>query len=211
MSDDSSTPKPKPEIIVFDLGKVLVDFDYSLAGKRLAARSKISPEAIQEYLDHSPLLFRYESGQMTRQEFFEEVRRYTGFAGTLTEFGRFFADIFKEMPEMIGIHDSLYRRGFRTFILSNTNDLAIEHIRASFPFFANFNGYILSYEVGAMKPNPVIYAALEARTGFQKGQILYIDDRQENIVAAEERGWNTILQTTPAATRAAMAQFDLIV
>ena len=103
----SSAQKIRPAIVVFDLGKVLVDFDYSRAGRRIADQSKLSPAEVQQYLDHSPLLYRYETGLMTRQEFYDTVREHTGFRGSLAEFGDFFADIFKEMPEMIALHAAL--------------------------------------------------------------------------------------------------------
>ena len=83
-----------PSIVVFDLGKVLLDFDYSIAGRRIAAQAKMPAAEVQEFLNHSPLLYRYETGLMTRQEFFDEVRQATGFRGSLAEFGEFFADIF---------------------------------------------------------------------------------------------------------------------
>src|SRR3989304_1850896 len=106
----------KPSIVVFDLGKVLVDFDYSIAGRRIAAQSKLSAAEIQSFLDHSPLLFRYETGLMTRQEFFEVVRDHTSFRGTYEEFGEFFADIFTEIPPMIELHATLRRNGVPTYI-----------------------------------------------------------------------------------------------
>jgi glucose-1-phosphatase len=199
-----------PSIVVFDLGKVLVDFDYSIAGRRIAVQSDMPPAAVQQYLDHSPLLYRYETGLMTRLEFFEEVRQTTGFRGSLVEFGAFFADIFGEMPPMIALHAELRRKGIPTYIFSNTNDLAIEHIRRNFPFFANFDGYILSYEVGSMKPDARIYEALEAMTGKRGAEILYLDDRPENVAAGAVRGWQVILQTDPAKSRAAIEQLGLL-
>lgn len=200
----------KPDVVVFDLGKVLVDFDYSIAGRRIAAQSKLSAAEVQNYLDHSPLLYRYETGLMTRQEFFETVRAHTGFHGSIVEFGNFFADIFTEMPEMTALHAALRGNGVPTYIFSNTNDLAIEHIRRAFPFFANFDDYILSYEVGAMKPAAKIYEALEAMTGKHGAQLVYLDDRQENIAAGAARGWQTILQTEPAKSRTAIEQLGLL-
>ena len=136
----------KPEIVVFDLGKVLVDFDYSIAVSRIARRSALSPIEVEQFFFHSPLLVDYESGRLTRQEFFEQARQTTGFRGTMEEFGGYFADIFTEIPPMIELHAGLRERGFKTFIFSNTNDLAVEHIRRNFPFFRNFDGYIYSYE-----------------------------------------------------------------
>jgi FMN phosphatase YigB (HAD superfamily) len=194
-------------IIVFDLGKVLVDFDYSIAARRIAARSTQPPENLDAFLSSSPALVQFETGLVTRQEFFDQVRSATGFLGDIHEFGGMFADIFTEMPPMIELHAELRRRGFKTYIFSNTNDLAIEHIRRNFPFFQNFDGYIFSYEVKAMKPDEPIYKALESMTGRRGAEILYIDDRPENVEAGAVRGWRTILYETPEQTRAALKAF----
>lgn len=200
----------KPSIVVFDLGKVLVDFDYSIAGRRIAAQADLSPAEVQQFLDHSPLLYRYETGLMTQLEFFAAVQQVTGFQGTSEEFSSFFADIFWEIPKMVELHATLRQRGIPTYIFSNTNDLAIMHIRRNFPFFANFDGYILSYEVRAMKPDPRIYEALEALSGRCGAEILYLDDRQENVDAGAARGWQVILQTDASKSRTAIEKLGLL-
>jgi glucose-1-phosphatase len=190
----------KPEAVVFDLGKVLVDFDYSIAARRIAARSTMPPRDVQYFIDHSPLLYRYETGLMTRQEFFEEIRQTTGFLGDLGEFAQFFADIFSPMDEMIALHARLRSLGVPTFIFSNTNDLAVAHIRANFPFFTQFDAHVFSYEHGAMKPDQKLYAVVEQVSGRQGGRILYLDDRLENAEAGVARGWQVIHHQTPFAT-----------
>ena len=201
---------PRPSAIVFDLGKVLVDFDYSIAARRILARGKISLAEMQDYLSHSPLLGQYETGLITRQQFYEDVRRTAGFAGGLAEFGNYFADIFSEIPPMIELHAALRQKKIPVYIFSNTNDLAVEHIRRNFPFFAHFDGYVFSYEHRAMKPNPKIYEVVERETGRRGAEILYIDDRAENILAGKERGWQVILQETPEKTRAAIEELQLL-
>jgi HAD superfamily hydrolase (TIGR01509 family) len=199
-----------PSIVVFDLGKVLVDFDYSIAGRRIAARAKLTPADVQKFLDHSPLLYRFETGLMTQHEFFAEVQQYAGFRGSFEEFASFFADIFWEIPQMVELHATLRRKGIPTYIFSNTNDLAIGHIRQNFPFFAEFDGYILSYEVKAMKPDARIYEALEEKSGKRGAEILYLDDRRENVDAGASRGWQVILQTEPERTKAELKKYRLI-
>jgi FMN phosphatase YigB (HAD superfamily) len=200
----------KPSIVVFDLGKVLVDFDYSIAGRRLAAKSKLPAAEVQKFLDQTPLLFRYETGLMTRRDFYETVKQHTGYAGSIEEFSGYFGDIFTEIPEMIALHAEVRRNGFPTFIFSNTNDLAVEHIRRAFPFFANFDGYIFSHEVGAMKPAAKIYDALERLTGKRGAEIVYLDDRLENIEAGAARGWQTVLQTSPKTSRQALEKLGVV-
>jgi HAD superfamily hydrolase (TIGR01509 family) len=200
----------RPEVVVFDLGKVLVDFDYSIAARRIAARSTMPPQDIQHFIDHSPLLFRYETGLMTRGEFFEEIRKTTGFLGDIEEFGQFFADIFSPMDDMIVLHDRLRQHGVPTFIFSNTNDLAIAHIRRNFPFFAKFNDYVLSYEHGAMKPDAKLYEVVERVTGRKGERILYIDDRIENAQAGIARGWHVIQHQDANVSKTRVTELGLL-
>ena len=196
--------------VIFDLGKVLVDFDDNIAVTRIAARSTLSPAEVKRFFFQSHLLVDYESGLLTRREFFKEVRKVAGFRGTIGEFGEFFADIFTPIPPMIEIHAGLRRRGIPTCIFSNTNDLAVEHIRRNFPFFRDFDGYIYSYEVGAMKPEAKIYEVLEKLVRRRGAEILYLDDRPENVAAGTARGWQTILHETPEKTRMALENFKLL-
>jgi HAD superfamily hydrolase (TIGR01509 family) len=196
-------------VVVFDLGKVLVDFDYRIAVSRIAARSKLPLDGIRTFLSQSNAIIDYESGRLTREEFYEQARKVTGFRGTIEEFGAFFADIFTEIPPMIELHAGLRRRGIPTYIFSNTNDLAIEHIRRNFPFFRNFDGHIYSYEVGVMKPEAGIYEALEKLSGRRGADVIYLDDRSENVAAGAARGWRAILHETPEKSRAAVEKFLL--
>jgi HAD superfamily hydrolase (TIGR01509 family) len=196
-------------VVAFDLGKVLVDFDYHIAVSRIAERSTLPPEGINTFLGKSHAIIDYESGRLTREEFYAQARKATGFCGTIEEFGEFFADIFTPIPPMIEIHAGLRRRGIPTYIFSNTNDLAVEHIRRSFPFFRTFDGYIYSYEVGTMKPEAKIYEVLEKMAGRRGTDVVYLDDRPENVAAGSARGWRTILHETPEKTRAALENFKL--
>ena len=201
----------KPRTVVFDLGKVLVDFDYGQSSRAFAARSKIPADAVRKLIDHSPLLYRYETGLITRDEFYRLVAAETGFQGTIEEFGPIFADIFVPIPPMIEFQAALKKRGVPTFIFSNTNDLAVGHIRKAFPFFSNFDGYILSYEHGAMKPAAKLYEVVERETGRRGGEIIYLDDRAENVEAGAARGWRAILHETPEKTLAAVRAAGLSV
>jgi FMN phosphatase YigB (HAD superfamily) len=189
-----------PSVVAFDLGRVLLDFDYGIVAARIARRGQASVEQVRQLLDHSPLLRRLESGRMTSEQFAVEVCATCGFSGTVDEFYAAFGDIFVEIPPMTALQAALRSRGFPTYIFSNTNGIAIGHIRRRFPFFANFDGYVLSYEQGACKPEPEIYAALERMAGKEGGAILYLDDRAENVQAGLARGWRALLHETPEKT-----------
>ena len=142
--------------------------------------------------------------------FMRQVRDAVGFQGTLEEFSGYFADIFTEIPAMIALQAELRRSGFKTYIFSNTNDLAVEHVKSHFPFFKNFDGYIYSCEVGVMKPDAKIYEAMEQMSGRNGSDIVYLDDRAENVAGGAARGWNAILHETPEKTRAAIEKLGLL-
>jgi FMN phosphatase YigB (HAD superfamily) len=199
-----------PSAIVFDLGKVLVDFDYSIAARRIAARGKMTIQEIAQYINQSSLFVQYELGTVTTEQFCAEICRVTGFDASLTEFGECFADIFLPIEPMIELQATLRQRGLPAYIFSNTNELAVEHIRRSFPFYANFDGYILSYQHRAMKPDSRLYEAVERQSERRGAEILYLDDRPENVAAGAERGWQVILHQTPEQTQAAIQKLGLL-
>jgi len=117
---------------------------------------------------------------------------------------------FVPIAPMVELQATLQRNGLPTFIFSNTNELAVNHIRRVFPFFAGFDGYILSYEHGAMKPEAKLYEVVEERSGCRGGEILYLDDRPENIEAGAARGWQVILQESPEKSREAVRKMGIL-
>ena len=199
-----------PEAVIFDLGKVLLDFDYSIAARALASQSGGTQRAIHTFINQSPLLFRFETGLMTKQEFYDAVRTETGFKGGLDEFAEVFGNIFRPIQPMIELHSALQKNGVPSYIFSNTNELAIGHITKTYPFFNRFDGYIYSYEHGAMKPHAKLYEVVESTTKRRGDQLLYIDDRPENIEAGAARGWQVILQETPEKTLAAVRRLGIL-
>ncbi len=199
-----------PSAVVFDLGKVLLDFDYRLAIQRLVARSATTSESLRQLIDQSSLLLAYEAGGMSSMDFFSQVKAQTGFLGDYTEFKEIFGDIFTPIPPMIQLFAELKARNVPTYILSNTNEIAVQFIRAHYPFFHQFDGYILSYEQKAMKPQARIYEAVERQSGASGAQLLYLDDRPENIEPAVARGWQAFIHETPEKSRAILVHTGLL-
>jgi HAD superfamily hydrolase (TIGR01509 family) len=111
---------------------------------------------------------------------------------------------------MIELLDRVRALGLPTAVLSNTNELAIQDIRAKFPFFAGFKHHILSFEQRAMKPDPALYHALEQASGFAPSQILFLDDRPENVEAAQQLGWQAFVHHDPETTRRTFTELGLL-
>jgi HAD superfamily hydrolase (TIGR01509 family) len=196
----SSPDMHPPKAVIFDLGKVLLDFDYRRTARAMAAHCSLDEMEIAAAMLEGTLLLRYETGLITTGQFFDEMKQASQFRHGLEQFAGLFSDIFDPIPEMIALNERLRSRNVPTYIFSNTNELAVQHIRATYPFFANFTNYIYSFEHRSMKPDPALYDVVEKTSGHRGPDLLYIDDRPENIAQAAERGWQTIHHTGHPAT-----------
>jgi glucose-1-phosphatase len=210
MIEPQSEATRMTKAVVFDLGKVLLEFDYRIALQKMALRCKLPLPAIIHFVMHDPLLLRYETGLLTSDQFYREICTVTGFAGSRDEFAELFGDIFAPIEPMIQLHAALRQHGLATYIFSNTNEMAISHIRKRFAFFGGFDGYVYSYEHRVMKPAAGLYEVVERVAGRHGREILYLDDRPENVAAGAARGWQVILHTTPEISQAEVAKLGLL-
>ena len=182
-----------PEVVVFDLGKVLLDFNYDIAIRRFAERSEAGIDEVRKLINSS-VQYDYESGKITTDEFFAYVKNGAGFQGDRSDFIHFFSDIFSPMEMMLNFFIRVKKAGVPTCVFSNTNEIAIQYISEQYPFYSCFDFYVLSYKEKGMKPDETIYRVVEKKTIKSGESILYIDDRPENIETGKRLGWQTILQ-----------------
>lgn len=89
-------------------------------------------------------------------------------------------------PTEVLIHD-LKAAGYRLYVLSNMSKEFIEFLRRV-PVYRYFDGEVVSCEEGVCKPEPEIYRLLLTRYGLNPQETLFIDDRKENVEAAEREG-----------------------
>lgn len=200
----------KPDAVIFDLGKVLLDFDYSITAGHLAELCEVSTQGILDTIDQTHLLLDYEEGKLTTDEFYAKVCEQTGYRGDFETFRDAFADIFSEIPEMVNLQRRLKEAGVPCYIFSNTNEIAIHHVKRNFPFFGGFDGYVYSYLEKSMKPDALIYDAVERLTGKSGTSLIYLDDRAENIESGAARGWQTIHHVASTSSIAAIEAAGLL-
>ena len=189
-----------PKAVVFDIGNVLLDFDYRKTAASIQSRCKVPSADLYKIITGPNLFNDFESGRITGAHYFAQIQKLSGYCGSQAEFTEPFGDIFTEVPEMIAFNERLRARGIPTYILSNTNEFSIAWIRKRYPFFANFTDYIFSHEHNCMKPGARIYEVVEEKSGLRGPALFYMDDREENIAAAVARGWQAVHHTTPART-----------
>lgn len=178
--------------IIFDLGKVIVPFDFNRAYSRFEFHSGLPTSEIRRRFGATDLYRRFESGQLTAHDFIAEVCGVLGVSIGYEEFCAAWTSIF--LPETLISEDLLegLARNHRLVLLSNTNVLHFEMIRENYPLLRHFHEFVLSYEVGLMKPSPLIYKKAVAAAGCRAEECLFFDDLAENVEAAREAGLSAV-------------------
>jgi HAD superfamily hydrolase (TIGR01549 family) len=187
--------------IYFDLGNVLAMFDRQQAARQVAAISGITPAEARRALFESPLNHRYERGELSSREFYAEFCRETRTEPDYAALHHAAADIFQLNHSLIPLVMGLEDAGHRLGILSNTSPCHWEFLcdQGYGILPRSFEVHALSYEIGAMKPEPKIYQAAAELAGVEPREIFFCDDIPEHVAAARRAGFDAEpFTTTPA-------------
>jgi len=174
--------------VIFDLGRVIVPFDFKRGYARLSPLCGIPVAEIPGRIAATKLVERFESGGIAPRDFVNQLSAHLGFETTYDGFREIWSSIF--LPETLipeAMLEGIARR-YRLLLLSNTNALHFEMLQANYPLLRHFHRYVLSHEVGAMKPAPLIYQkAIEAAHCLPE-ECFFTDDIPENVAAARAQG-----------------------
>ena len=177
--------------IVFDLGNTLIRFDHNIAARKLAVLFGLDPGRIYDMFFDSEITRVFEKGEISPREFHRRAAELLGIKISYKDFVPIWNDIFWEDEAACSLARRL-KKDYRLFLISNVNRLHFEHIRKKFGIMRIFDEMILSFAVGAMKPDRVIYEDMVRRSGGDKSRVLYIDDREDLIKEARLLGIDSI-------------------
>lgn len=190
----------KVSAVLFDFGKVLSGPPNAQVWAQMQQVSGLSAET----LDRVYWLPRdeYDRGGLNSNTYWNEVAREAGTAFDLATVAHLTAldvELWTEMNEpMIAWVHALHHAGIRTGILSNIGDAMAAGIRNKFDWISGFHHAVWSHELLLRKPDPAIYAVAAAGLATPPAEILFLDDKPENIDAAVAFGMQAILYTDHA-------------
>jgi HAD superfamily hydrolase (TIGR01509 family) len=173
---------------LFDIGNVLLKFDFSVAMKKTLAQSEVH-DAIEATSQIDRIKVGYEDGQIDRAAFLRGVFDVLRYRGTESEFVEAWEDIFTPNEPMVELVEKLHGK-FPLYLLSNTSDIHRDFIFRRYPFFSRFSAGTYSYEVKASKPGKEIYAIAQKQLGIDPASTFFIDDLLPNIETARSLGFN---------------------
>ena len=178
--------------ILLDLGNVVIPFDFKLAYARLAEHCGCRPEELPARIRATGLVAPFERGEIPAERFVREFSAALQLNLTYQEFCEWWSCVF--MPETLlpePLLEDLASR-YRLLAVSNTNPIHFDMIRKAYPLLRHFDDFVLSYEVGAAKPEAKIYREAIARAQSSAGECFFVDDLAGNVEAARQLGIHAV-------------------
>ena len=175
--------------IISDMGMVVLWFDNDVFIRKLAFSATIPEDKIKEAAHWNlDLLTEFDKGALSPGDFYRRVVRAVGSGIGEAEFNAIYNDIFRLNPPALDVLRKQKAAGKTLVLLSNTDILRFGHIRQRYPEILIFDDYVLSYELGMVKPEPGIYLEAARRAGCPPEECVFIDDIPENVEAARKLG-----------------------
>lgn len=178
--------------VVFDVGKVLVDFDWQGFFDMLGFPPEVF-EKVAKATVHSELWNEFDRSKMTDEEILEGFLERA--PGCREEVMRFWDNIGSSIhrydyafPWIQGLQE----KGYGVYLISNYPRRIYSQSIEELAFVEIVDGAVFSFEVQATKPEPEIYKALLEKYGLDPTECVFIDDNRKNIIAANQLGMATI-------------------
>jgi glucose-1-phosphatase len=179
--------------LIFDFGNVVGFFDHRLTTRRLVRYSTLPADTLHANLFASELEDDYEAGRLTTAEFVQEIRRVCLLDCADEVIATAWADIFAPNPDICDLIPRL-KPHYRLLLGSNTNELHSLHFLKQFESTLSlFDAIVLSYAVGARKPQAAFFQHCVKAAGGDPSQCVFIDDLEANVAGARACGLHGIV------------------
>lgn len=186
---------------LFDMGNVLVHFSHERMCDQMGKLCARSGPEVRELLFDSGLQWNFERGFVSEDEFHKQFQTLSGQSmerAALIEAG---SDIFWINQTLLPVLDVLKERGHRLVVMSNTSISHFQFVERQFDVLQKFDDFVLSYEVGAIKPEPQIYKAALDKIQCAPNECFYTDDISDYVAAGRTFGLQAEIFTDTANLR----------
>ncbi len=180
------------DLFIFDLGRVLIDFDFDIAIAKLNEWALIDRAKVTALFMNSKLAKEWDKGLLDADAFYKIIKQELQLPLEMEKFIPIWNDIFTPKEEMIEFALNLAKER-KTYIVSNTNPWHFQYLRKKYVWLQEFEEIIASCDVKMLKPDHEIFRfTLRRAGGIAPERTLYIDDVEENILSAKNLGIHSI-------------------
>jgi putative hydrolase of the HAD superfamily len=197
--------------VLFDLGGVVLDIDFSRAIAAWAPHSRLPPGQLRAAFAADEPFQHHETGRLDNDAYFSHLRELLALDCELAQVQAGFNSIFTgEIAETVQMLDAL-RGSLPCYAISNTNAAHVAEIERAYPsLLPRFARVFTSYEIGHRKPQPAAFTHVLQAIGVPAAEVLLFDDLQPNVDAARALGLQAVLVKSPVDVREALAERGLL-
>ena len=196
--------------IVFDLGKVLIDWD----PRHLYRKVFADPARMEWFLAHvchNDWNLEQDKGRSFDDAVKEATSRYPEYASEIAMYRDRWMDMVPgAIDGSVKILEELYDHGLPLYAITNWNGDTFRATRSRFPFLGLFNDIVVSGDEKLLKPEPAIFELLAKRNGIDLSDSLFIDDSMKNVKGCEAVGMKGHHFTSPESLRAALLALGVL-
>lgn len=183
--------------VIFDLGGVIVPLDFQRGYRAMAPHCSYPGSEISGRIGATDLVQRFETGRLRSEDFVQELCTTLDLRINYDQFCEIWSAIFLKhslVPESLL---AALKQKYRLLLLSNTNPIHFEMLRGAYPMLSHFDRFVLSYEVGALKPSPEIYREALKHAGCAPAECFFADDIPAYVEGAKRAGIDAVQFESP--------------
>jgi putative hydrolase of the HAD superfamily len=182
----------KISVVVFDLGNVLIPFNYQIMINKLEViELGLGQRFAEYYQSHYEIHRNFEKGLIEEEDFINLMLETINYKIDGETFCKYYSEIFTINENVIELLPILKEK-YKLVLLSNTNGIHKKYGWENYSFINYFDKLILSHEVKAVKPERAIYLEVEKYTNRPSEEHIFIDDVLEYVEGAKNMGWDGI-------------------
>jgi 2-haloacid dehalogenase len=199
-----------PSIAVFDLGKVLLEWDPRHLYRKVFAEEE-QMEWFLATVTHHDWNLAQDKGRSWAEAEAEAIARHPDHAEEI----RLYRARWNEMQPYaiagtVAILEELHAANLPLYAITNWSGDTFRETVPRYAFFERFSGIIVSGDEGLLKPDPAIYNLLAERHGLDLTDCVFIDDSAKSVVGAEAVGMVGLHFTSPETLRADLVRLGLL-
>ena len=199
--------------VVWDVGRVLYQWEL----RALFAKLIEDADELDWFLAHvvtEEWHFEHDAGRPLAEMVPERQAQFPQYAALIEAYAtRFNETIPGPVEETHAFVKALTAKGIPQFALTNFGAEFWDQFVPTAPIFEHMTAIVVSGREKCLKPDPAIYAVLESRAaehGIAPQELFFIDDRADNIAAAEARGWRGHVFAGADALKKELAALNLL-
>jgi len=198
--------------VILDVGGVLIRTHSWVGREKWATKLGMDARDFEDFVFGGESGRQAQLGQITSAEHWGRLADHFGLDGSgITELRRdfFSGDLLDET--LVAYIKRLRRAGYRTGLLSNAGNEARQLLSGDYPIIDEFDGVVISAEVGVMKPAPEIYRLAAESVDADVKEALFVDDVMENVEGARAVGMQALHFTDPDLVRQQLSEITAVV